>query len=549
LSTVELVRRAKGGDLSAFTSLVKNHQNLALGYAYSQLGDFHLAQDVVQDSFLIASKKLDQLESLESFAGWLRGIVHHRCHRVFRMNLRKWQELDEELIGGEDQNLEGQTQKAQERDLLLAAIQDLSEKHRQVVTLYYLEEESQEAVASFLGIPTSKVNNYLYEARQNLKGRLFDMAKDTFKEKRLSENFANNIGEIICIQGHLVETKIKGEDQPRIFDVLGSKKSASEKGDDLVVIQRLEKGKYRCIATGTSVKENAALYVSENSDRALKALTEERIREAVKHIRSASAPSILETGIKVVDLFCPIPSGGAIGIFGREGVGRSVLVMELLHRRKNLPGELSLFFYVNEWNLLGTQDMLDTEKLFAHDKNQNIQTAWMVHPLAGDPEYVKAADYLDVRLYFSPFKAAQGIWPALDPLHSYSTALDQKIVGEEHFRVATEALQVLRKGNELMRDSEYLELMALGSRAAAKIRLEQYTAEKLKQASSTDRETILRAQRIERFMSQPFETAAEVTGVPGVVVSLRDTISGVQRILNGDFDSTDLKSLSFKGSI
>jgi F-type H+-transporting ATPase subunit beta len=91
--------------------------------------------------------------------------------------------------------------------------------------------------------------------------------------------------------------------------------------------------------------------------------------------------------------------------------------------------------------------------------------------------------------------------------------------------------------------------MALGSKASAKKRLEQFTAEKLKKTSSADRKNILRAQRIERFMSQPFETAAEVTGVPGVVVSLRDTISGVQRILNGDFDSTDLKSLSFKGSI
>ena len=549
MNTTELVRRAKGGDLTAFTCLVKNHQNLALGYAYTQLGDFQLAQDVVQDSFLIASQKLDQLESVENFSGWIRGIVHHRCHRIFRMNLRKWQELNEEIECSEDIGAECQTQREQERILLFSAIQNLSEKHRQVVTLYYLEEESQEAVASFLGIPVSKVNNYLYEARQNLKGWLFDMAKDTFKEKRLSEDFAKNIGEIISIQGHLVETKIKGEDQPRIFDVLGSKKNASEKGDDLVVVQRLEKGKYRCIATGTAIKENAALYVSENSDRAHKALTEEKIREAVKHIRGASSRSILETGIKVVDLFCPILKGGAIGIFGREGVGRSVLVMELLHRRKSLPGELSLFFYVNEWNLLGTQDMLDTEKLFAHDKNQNIQTAWMVHSLAGDPEYAKAADYLDVRLYFSPFKSAQGIWPALDPLHSYSLALDQKIVGAEHYRVATEALQVLRRGNELMRDPEYLELMVLGSRAAAKRRLEQFTAEKLKQVSPADRQTILRAQRIERFMSQPFETAAEVTGVPGVVVSLKDTISGVQRILKGDFDAAELKALSFKGSI
>ena len=117
--------------------------------------------------------------------------------------------------------------------------------------------------------------------------------------------------------------------------------------------------------------------------------------------------------------------------------------MELIAQKKKIPGDLSVFFYVNQWNALGTQDMLETEPLFATDVNDNIETAWIVHPKAGDPVYAKSADYLDTGLYFSPLKAIHGIWPAVDPRYCFSKALDAKVVGKEHYQVAKEVLAVI----------------------------------------------------------------------------------------------------------
>jgi RNA polymerase sigma-70 factor (ECF subfamily) len=73
----ELVKQAQEGDEQAFTDLVKTHQNLVLGYAFNRLGDFHRAQEVVQETIIIAHAKLGSLNDPEAFSGWLRGIALH----------------------------------------------------------------------------------------------------------------------------------------------------------------------------------------------------------------------------------------------------------------------------------------------------------------------------------------------------------------------------------------------------------------------------------------------------------------------------------------
>ncbi|HTL31250.1 MAG TPA: sigma-70 family RNA polymerase sigma factor, partial [Tepidisphaeraceae bacterium] len=93
-SLCETVERAKAGDVSAFTHLTKAYQNLVFGYAFGMLGDFHLAQDVTQETFLIAFSSFAKLSSPDALPTWLRRIAHHRCHRILRRRTLKSASLD-----------------------------------------------------------------------------------------------------------------------------------------------------------------------------------------------------------------------------------------------------------------------------------------------------------------------------------------------------------------------------------------------------------------------------------------------------------------------
>ncbi|MCF8058665.1 MAG: sigma-70 family RNA polymerase sigma factor [Bacteriovoracaceae bacterium] len=554
LEIVDYVLAARSGDAKAFTKLIEMNQNLALGYAYSKLGDFVQAQDVVQDSFLIAFSKLNELENPEVFSGWLRGIVHFRCHRVFRTKGRNWSSLNdfsEEVDDGVDLN--EIIQKRQEKEHLMNAIKSLPELQRTVVSLYYLEEQSQKAVADFLELPVSKVNNYLHEARETLKGRLLEMAKDSFREQRLSEEFAKNIGEIVSVHGSLVETKVNKAERATIFDVLGSKTRANRPGADLVVVQRMKNGRFRCISTGSEVSDKAKLYNQGDSEKALRELSEDHIISIVDQIASKKDKPFLETGIKVIDLLCPIRDGGSIGVFGKDGVGRAVLVMELLKRKQEIKGDLNLFFYVNRESLKSTQDILNDElgkELgITSDINENVQTAWIYHDSAGDPTYAKEASYLDTRLYFSPLKGIQNIWPTIDPLNSFSKSFSKETLGEKHFEVASRALDVMKKAHALFLDSIHLEMMALGARREAARRKLEFNKQRLSELSGENLLIAKRSLLLDQYFTQPFFVAEEFTKMKGVAVSLNDTIEGAHRILEGEFDDVSPKDLSMKGAI
>jgi RNA polymerase sigma factor (sigma-70 family) len=554
LNSVEYVLEARAGDASAFTKLIEMNQNLALGYAYSRLGDFVQAQDVVQDSFLIAFSKLNELENPELFSSWLRGIVHFRCHRVFRMKNRNWSSIDESFDDLDDGiDLTEVIQKRQEEKHLMRAIKSLPEHQRTVVSLYYLEEQSQKAVADFLELPVSKVNNYLHEARETLKGRLLEMAKDSFREQRLSEEFAKNIGEIVSVHGSLVETKINKAERATIFDVLGSKTRANRPGADLIVVQRMKGGRFRCISTGPEVSDKAKLYNQGEGEKALRELSEDHLKNTVDQLVSKKEKPFLETGIKVIDLLCPIRDGGSVGIFGKDGVGRAVLVMELLKRKQEIKGDLNLFFYVNRETLKGTQDILKdelgSELGIKYDVNENVQTAWIYHDNAGNPNYAKEASYLDTRLYFSPLKGIQNIWPTIDPLNSFSNTLSKEALGEKHFEVASGVLDVLNKAHALFLDPIHLEMMALGARREAAERKLEFNKQRLSELAGENLLIAKRSLLLDQFFTQPFFVAEEFTKMDGVAVGLADTIDGASRILNGEFDNVSPKELAMKGKI
>jgi len=124
--------------------------------------------------------------------------------------------------------------------------------------------------------------------------------------------------------------------------------------------------------------------------------------------------------------------------------------------------------------------------------------------------------------------ASKGIYPAVDPLDSTSRQLDPLIIGQEHYEVARGVQTVLQRYKEL---KDIIAILGMD------------------ELSEEDKLVVSRARKIERFLSQPFHVAEVFTGAPGKYVSLKDTISGFQGILNGDYDDLPEQAFYMVGSI
>ncbi len=192
-----LIRRAQSGNLDAFDALVRRFQDMAVGYAYTLIGDFHLAEDAAQEAFLDAYRNLPQLREAVAFSSWFRTIVFKHCDR-FRRQTRVETIPLEAGAGGVAGGLRPDEALEEEemRDRILAVVRALPEAERQVITLFYISEYSQHEIAAFLAIPVSTVKNRLRAGRARLKERMIDMAKKALHEEAPSRDdaFADEIG-------------------------------------------------------------------------------------------------------------------------------------------------------------------------------------------------------------------------------------------------------------------------------------------------------------------------------------------------------------------
>src|SRR4051794_7392534 len=313
---------------------------------------------------------------------------------------------------------------------------------------------------------------------------------------------------------------------------------------------------------------------------------------------------MLETGLKVVDLLTPYVQGGKIGLFGGAGVGKTVLIKEMITRVARNFGGTSVFAGVGERTREGNDLFLemsedgvinDTALIFGQMdeppgtrmrvalsaltmaeyfrdvQNQDVllfidnifrftQAGSEVSTLLGrmpsavgyqptlademgqlqeritstrgrsitsmQAIYVPADDYtdpapaatfahLDATTELSRGVFQKGIFPAVDPLASTSTILDPAIVGEDHYRVASEVIRILQKYKELQ---DIIAILGMD------------------ELSEEDKLTVQRARRIERFLSQNMLVAEAFTQIPGSTVPLSETIESFDRISKGDFD-------------
>ncbi len=320
---------------------------------------------------------------------------------------------------------------------------------------------------------------------------------------------------------------------------------------------------------------------------------------------------ILETGIKVIDLLTPYSKGGKIGLFGGAGVGKTVLIQELITNIANEHGGYSIFTGVGErsregndlWNemkesgviektalvfgqmneppgarmrvaetgltmaeyfrdvdhqdvllfidnifrfvqagsevsallgrmpsAVGYQPTLANEvgqlqERIASTKNGSITSVQAVYVPADDltdPAPATTFAHLDATTVLSRKIAEKGIYPAVDPLESNSRILEADVVGEEHYYVARKVQEYLQKYKELQ------DIIAILG---------------MEELSEEDKQTVYRARKIEKYLSQPFHVAEMFTGLKGVYVTVKETVKGFKAIIDGELD--DVPEMAF----
>jgi F-type H+-transporting ATPase subunit beta len=347
-------------------------------------------------------------------------------------------------------------------------------------------------------------------------------------------------------------------------------------------------------------------------------------RDAPAFTELETKPSIFETGIKVVDLLAPYRRGGKIGLFGGAGVGKTVLIMELINNIAKAHGGVSVFGGVGERtregndlyeemkesgvinksnfaeskvalvygqmneppgarmrvgltaltmaeyfrdvnkqdvllfidnifrftqagsevsallgrmpSAVGYQPTLATEMGALQERITSttqgsitsIQAVYVPADDLTDPAPATTFAHLDATTVLSRGLAAKGIYPAVDPLDSTSTMLQVGIVTEEHYEIAETVKETLQRYKELQ---DIIAILGID------------------ELSEDDRQTVSRARKVERFLSQPFFVAEIFTGSPGKYVSLEETIKGFKMVLNGELDDLPEQSFYLVGNI
>ena len=197
---VELIQNSLIGDENAFAKLVRKYQKQVHALAWRKVGDFHIAEEITQDTFLRVYKKLSTLKDPRRFAGWLYRIAARQCHawlRKKRMQTQSLEDTDIELIEGGtySQYIAEEQEKAAteaQRDIVQRLLARLRESERTVVTLHYFGEMTTEEISRFLGVSASTVKSRLRRARLRLK-KAEPMIREALEGFQIRANLTENI--------------------------------------------------------------------------------------------------------------------------------------------------------------------------------------------------------------------------------------------------------------------------------------------------------------------------------------------------------------------
>jgi RNA polymerase sigma factor (sigma-70 family) len=514
------IRAAAGGDLDAFAELVARFQHMAFGYALSFVRDLGQAEDVVQEAFVAAWYALPTLADPAAFAGWLRGIVRHRAHRVVRRRHLESVPLTGDTVASDELAADRRVEERQKVGAVLAAIAGLPRPLREVVTLYYVHDCSHQDIATFLGVPVTTVNNRLHAARAQLKRRTLAMVKDTLEAHQLPDDFAARIGHIVRAREGVVDARFEPASLPDFLTEIVASDEARQRAVTLQVVQRLRDGVVRCIVTSPAATLEPGMTVLSAGRHVETPVSREVFDRSVRLLAGPPAPpdaplELLETGIKVIDVMCPLVRGGTVAIAGELRAGTTVLMEELVRRLSGGADGVSLFTLA-PWALASITDALK-EDGFDPTTTGSVQTFYFrAEEGAWTPE--RLAGLVDVVIRMSAALAGRSIYPPVDPVTSRSKLLESESFDPAHRELAVRA----RK--------------ALGALLAP-----------VGDAPPADPLTLERAEKLLRFFAQPFYVAEPYTKRPGVSVGLAESLRVCREILDGVHDAVQAKAFYFTG--
>ena len=189
-----LVTRAQTGDLDAYARIVRQFQDMACGYAYSLLGDFHLAEDAAQEAFVEAYRDLPKLREPAAFPAWFRRIVFKHCDRLTRGKRVPTTPLEAAgAIAAGHPGPEGATVRRELTGKVLDAIKALPKNERVVTTLFYINGYSHKDISRFTSRPVGTIKRCLHDARRRLRKELIAMVEDELKKSRPGPEFTDRV--------------------------------------------------------------------------------------------------------------------------------------------------------------------------------------------------------------------------------------------------------------------------------------------------------------------------------------------------------------------
>ncbi len=448
------------------------------------------------------------------------------------------------------------------------------------------------------------------------------------------------VGKVVQVIGPVVDIKFDSDCLPNIYNEIridmGDKELIVEveqhMGDDIVRtiamestdglkrgMKALDMGRCISVPVGKEVLGRVFNVLGHPIDNAGDVEIKEMYpihRPAPSFKEQSLEPEMFETGIKVIDLLAPYQRGGKIGLFGGAGVGKTVLIQELINNIAKQHGGLSVFTGVGERSregndlyyemkesgvidktalvfgqmnespgarmrvsltgltmaeyfrdqgqdvllfidnifrftqagsevsallgripsAVGYQPTLATEmgalqERITSTKNGSITSVQAVYVPADDltdPAPATTFTHLDATTVLSRSIAELGIYPAVDPLESNSRILDPRVVGREHYDIATEVKNILERYKELQ---DIIAILGVD------------------ELSDDDKKVVARARRVQRFLSQPFTVAEQFTGMQGRYVPVKETVRGFKEILEGKYDNLPESAFLFAGSI
>ena len=455
----------------------------------------------------------------------------------------------------------------------------------------------------------------------------------------MSNRLSSNLGTIVSVRGSVVDARFEqalppinsllraGKEGRIAIEVWSQLDAQTVRGISLTPTQGLARG-MAVTDTGGPLRAPVGKAILSRMfdvfgnviDRgaALSDVEWRSIHRAPPSLADRSTKSeIFETGIKAIDVLVPLERGGKAGLFGGAGVGKTVLLTEMIHNMVGhhngvsifcgigercregqelyhdmqeagvLPNMVMLFGQMNELpgsrfrignaaltmaeyfrddehrdvlllidnifrfiqagsevsglmgrmpSRLGYQPTMGTELSGLEERIANtasgaitsIQAVYVPADDFTDPAAVHTFSHLSASIVLSRARASEGLFPAIDALQSSSKMATPGIVGERHYNLAQEIRRTLAQYEEL---KDIIAMLGL------------------EQLSSEDRKVVARARRLERFLTQPFFTTGQFSGIAGKAVSLKDSLDGCERILRDEFQDYPESSLYMIGAI